>query len=432
MQDRRHTLIDAASVAVQALGTNGGAWNDAARREALVRLAGTGLPGARDEEWRFTPLASLEGVDWSVAPRPASDVTVEAVEGLRAARIVLVDGYLDPAHSDLDRLGPHARLVQGGEDVPFAGFDFDRSRAFEGLNLATAPDPFVLYVEGELEIPLHLVHHSTAAPAPRLASPCLRVELAPNARARIVEDHVAAPGSADLVNLRVELAAGANAQVTWTRLVRTGPEHRHLARMLVRQARDSVVRVQSMTLGGALVRHDVEVRLEGENSECALHGLVVGEGRAVADNHSLIRHRASHSRSTEHFRNVLDGESRAVFAGRVVVEEGVTGTDARQSNANLLLSDDARVDALPQLEIYNDDVKASHGSTLGQLDRDAMFYLRSRGVDASTARAILTWAFANVVVEEIELDVIRDLVRRSVFEHLPAAGVDEAVLGGLA
>ena len=150
------------------------------------------------------------------------------------------------------------------------------------------------------------------------------------------------------------------------------------------------------------------------------------------DNHSVIRHRASHARSTEHFRNVLDGRSRAVFAGRVVVEEDVIGTDARQHNANLLLSDGARVDALPQLEIYNDDVKASHGSTLGQLDTDSMFYLRSRGIDKGTARAILTWAFANVVVEEIELAPIRNLVRRSVFEHLPGAGLDEAVLGGLA
>jgi Fe-S cluster assembly protein SufD len=255
------------------------------------------------------------------------------------------------------------------------------------------------------------------------------VEVERGAQVSIVEDHVG--GGEGLVNLQIELVAAANAHVSWTRLVRLGDEMRHIASMRVRQDRDSVVRVQTMNLSGALVRHDVDVSLEGENSECALHGLVVGQGSQVADNHSVIHHRASHARSTEHFRNVLDDRSRAVFAGRVVVEEDVRGTDAQQSNANLLLSDDARVDALPQLEIYNDDVKASHGATLGQLDRDAMFYLRSRGIDVGTARAILTWAFANVVVEEISLAPIRALVRKSVFEHLPSAGVDEAVLGDL-
>lgn len=408
-------LIDAAAAAARELTTA-----SATREKALASLAETGLPGLRDEDWRFTPLSGLDG-DWSTAPRASADCDC-AIDGLEAARIVIVDGWIDetqladlPAGLTLDRV----------EDL--GEVRADRGRAFEALNLAATPEPFVLRASGVVETPVHLVHRTSGGAT--LASPRLRVEVARNAQLTVVEDHVGS--GTGLVNLQVELDAGANAHVTWTRLVRIGDELRHIASMKIRQDRDSSVRVQSMNLSGALIRHDVEVDLDGENAECALHGLVVGQGSQISDNHSVIRHRAHRARSTEHFRNVLDDRSRAVFAGRVVVEKDVHGTDAQQSNANLLLSDDARVDALPQLEIYNDDVKASHGSTLGQLDRDSMFYLRSRGIDAETARAILTWAFANVVVEEIDLAPIRALVRQSVFEHLPAAGLDEAVLGDL-
>jgi Fe-S cluster assembly protein SufD len=411
-----HALIDAAAEAARELTTA-----TAAREKALAVLGETGLPGLHDEDWRFTPLSSLDR-DWAPAPRAAADCDC-AIDGLDAVRIVLVDGWID--EGQLNELPEGLALVRLDE---LATADVDRSRAFEALNLAATPEPFVLRADGVVEKPVHLVHRSSGGAT--LASPRVRVELGRNAQLTVIEDHVGT--GTGLVNLQVEIEVGANANLSWTRLVRMGDDLRQIASMRIRQDRDSVVRVQAMNLSGALVRHYVEVNLEGENSECALHGLVVGQGSQIADNHSVIRHRANRARSSEHFRNVLDGKSRAVFAGRVVVEEGVTGTDAQQNNANLLLSDDARVDALPQLEIYNDDVKASHGSTLGQLDTDAMFYLRSRGIHEETARAILTWAFANVVVEAIDLAPIRALVRQSVFEHLPAAGLDEGVLGDLA
>jgi len=433
MLKQRHSLINAAANAADALTANGGSWNRAAREQALASLQDSGLPEPRDEDWRFTPLRILDRDDWIAAPRPEAGALPAdySISGLDAVRIVLVDGFLDSELSDVAVFPRGLELLKGSDEVPFPSSKLARTRAFEGLNLVATPEPFVLRVEGVIERPVHLVHLSSAADISRLASPCFRVEVAPNAELTLIEDHLSAEGSSDLVNLRVELDVGDNAQVSWTRLVRTGAEHRHLAHMQIRQSRDSVVRVHPMTLGGALVRHDVEVILDGPNSDCGLFGLVMGEGAQIADNHSVIRHRASRSRSEEHFRNVLDGRSRAVFAGRVVVEKGTVGTDAKQNNANLLLSDEARVDALPQLEIYNDDVKASHGSTLGQLDQESMFYLRSRGIDVTTARAILTWAFANVVVEEILLDPIRALVRRKVFEHLPSAGLDESVLGEL-
>ena len=420
-----HGLLTAAAQAATALAGNGGAWTASARAAALAGLERTGLPGLKDEDWRFTPIASLDRA-WNPAPRSTIENVEHGLEGLDAVEILLVDGWLAPVPDLPDGVS----LVRGGADVEFPGEEFDKARAFEALNLASAPEPFVLQIDGVVERPIHLVHASTDTDEPKVASPCFRIEVGRSAQFTLVEDHVGESG--DLVNQRVELRAAANARVEWIRLVRTGADLSQIASMRIRQERDSVVRVQAMTLGGALVRHDVTVDLDGENAECALHGLVVGEGQLVADNHSVIRHRAPRARSIEHFRNVLDGRSRAVFAGRVVVEESVVGTDAQQRNANLLLSDAARVDALPQLEIYNDDVKASHGSTLGRLDADSMFYLRSRGIDEATARAILTWAFANVVVEEISLAPIRALVRRDVFAHLPAAGVDESVLGDLA
>lgn len=432
MEARRHSLIDAAADAAQRLSTNGGAAAAPARSAALAQLDRTGLPGLQDESWRFTPLQSLESADWRAAERPASavqgvDFSIQDFDGVR---LVLVDGYLDPALSELTEL-------PAGVTVDLEGVSGDdpesltRDRSFEALNLAAASEPLLLQIRGLVARPLHFICYSTASAGPKLASPRLRVQVAEGAQVAVIEDQRSAADSTDLVNLHITLDVSANAQVDWTRIVRTGDAHRQVARMRVRQQRDSRVGIQAMTIGGALVRHDIELSLDGTNAECALNGLVIGEGHRIADNHSLIRHAADHARSAEHFRNILDGQSRAVFAGRVVVEAGRKGSETHQNNANLLLSAEARVNALPQLEIHNDDVKASHGSTLGRLDPDAMFYLRSRGIDEAAARQLLTWAFANVVVEEIRIEAIRRLVRRSVFEHLPGSGLDEAVLGGL-
>ena len=191
------------------------------------------------------------------------------------------------------------------------------------------------------------------------------------------------------------------------------------------QGKDASLSTHSTALGAALSRSDVVTRLAGEGAEAHLSGLYMADGRRLVDNHSVIEHAVPHGTSRELFKGILDGSSRGVFAGRIRVLEGAAKTDAHQSNSNLLLSRDAVVDTLPQLEIYTDDVKAGHGGTVGELDRDALFYLRSRGLPLAAARSLLIYAFAREMVDRVALPALRDRLGRLVAARLPGG---EAIL----
>lgn len=429
---------------LERLPTNGDAWSVPLRRAASARFVEHGLPGPRDEDWRHLPLKVLTQHAWSVLDGPGAkvgpaDLEAFAMPGLDAIRVVLLDGYLAPELSDLADLPAGLQILELHEALsgqrellePLLARDSQAGgSAFEALNAAWFAGGVVIRAEANavIERPVHLLHVSTRTGTPSITHPRIVLRGERSCGFTVVEDHVCLRGCEAFVNLAVGISLAENARLEHVKLVRTGPGHVHVASTRSEQARDSRLHSVSVALDGKLVRQDLRAHLQGSNSEVTLNGLVVLDRDQIVDNHSWIHHDTAHTRSSQHYRNVLDGTSRAVFAGRVVVAEGARGTDAQQNNANLLLSDAAQVNTLPQLEIYNDDVKASHGATLGQLDRDGLFYLRSRGIDAHTARGLLTFAFANTVVETIGLEPVREFLRRGVFEHLPQVNLSEELV----
>lgn len=440
---QKHPFTGELEAWIDQLSANGGGWSADYRRAAADRYRSTGLPGARDEDYRQINLSALSKVERSV-PAAAGAVSDEAlaafaIDDLDAIRLVMVDGLFDAGRSELDALGDGVEVEslygasEARREAAASGLERDAGEAatgFEALNAASFRDGVVVRVADGVRVdrPLHLIHVSTAHDVPTVVHPRVVVALGTNAELVFVEDHVVVDDSDDFVNAVVDLQLGANAQLDAVRMVRTGARHLHVASVRARQERDSRLRQHAVVVDGQLVRQDVRAFLEGSNAEVGLNGLVVLDGQQVADNHTWVHHTVPHTRSDEKYRNVLDGKSRGVFMGRVVVAEGAKGTDAQQNNANLLLSNDAQVNTLPQLEIYNDDVKASHGATLGQLDRDGLFYLRSRGISEATARGLLTFAFASEVVESMPSPALRSFARRRVFEHLPHDHLSEELV----
>jgi len=222
-----------------------------------------------------------------------------------------------------------------------------------------------------------------------------------------------------LTNAVTEISLGSGARLDHYQVQDQPASAFHFATLAVEQGKGAHLSTHSTALGAALSRSDVLARLTGEGAEAHLAGLYMADGERLVDNHSVIEHAVPHGTSRELFKGILDGASRGVFAGRIRVLEGAVKTDAHQSNSNLLLSRDAIVDTLPQLEIYTDDVKAGHGGTVGELDRDALFYLRSRGLPQATARSLLIYAFAREMVDRVTLPALRERLGRLVAARLP-------------
>jgi Fe-S cluster assembly protein SufD len=230
----------------------------------------------------------------------------------------------------------------------------------------------------------------------------LLITLEPGSRATLVLDHAPSQGSGcGLTNLVGEIDVGANASLDLVVIQREGDESFHVSNLAARVGRDGRFTAHTVSVGGALVRNDLEVLLAEEGAECELRGLFLGSGSRLVDNHTAVDHAVPHCTSRELYKGVLSGRSKGVFRGRVVVRPDAQKTDATQSNPNLLLGDRAEIDTKPQLEIYADDVKCSHGATVGQLDEDALFYLRSRGIGQDDARELLVRAFANEIIEAL-------------------------------
>jgi Fe-S cluster assembly protein SufD len=404
----------------------------AARRraggDAFRRLL---LPTLRHEEWRYTSLAPLAGLDLAAAPPgPADRALVERLGGLPPApRLVLVNGRLDPTLTDLSGLPAGARagslaaalrddpaLLEAhlGRHAPFG------DQAFAALSDALFSDGALLVLpDGAAPAaPVHVVHLTQAAAGPVAVFPRVLVLLGKGAKATVCETW-AGEGPAYLAAAASEVALGEGAELELVRIQREAPGAFHVGLLGVEQAAGSRFTGRSVALGGRLARVEARAVLAGERAENHLDGLSVSRGQQVHDHFVHVDHAVPRGLSRELFKGILDGSARAVFCGRVLVRPDAQKADAAQVSSNLLLSEDATVDTRPQLEILADDVKCSHGGTVGQLDETALFYLRSRGLDPATARALLTWAFAAEMVERISAPAIREPVRRLVTAHLP-------------
>ncbi|MCU0976017.1 MAG: Fe-S cluster assembly protein SufD [Steroidobacteraceae bacterium] len=402
----------------------GPAWQ-ARRDAALSRLLQRGLPDRRDENWKY--------LDWpEVLAREFAPVTAATAEaptpaGLElpgACRIVTVDGRYSPALSD--------RSLPAGVSVEELGAALDREPELAArlrVPGEDADDRFALLAEAftdagalvriaanaDVQAPIHLLHIATGAAASHAR---LVVEAGTNSRARILEQFLGG-GDGALSNLAVEVTVGAGAQLVHMRLHEQPAGAAHVETLSVTQAADSRYRQQSFILGGRVLRSGLRLELAGRGAECEVEGLFMVEGIRQADIYTVIDHLAPHTRTVETFRGVASDRGRGSFNGRIVVHEGAVKADSQQSSRNLILTPLAEINARPQLEILTDDVKCSHGTTIGSLDPQQLFYLLSRGIDPAVARGLLTFAFCEDVVARIPWPEARRHVEELVVGRLP-------------
>ena len=414
---------------------DGPEWLEPVRRAAMERFARTGFPGARDEEWRFTPVGPIAQGTWRPAAGGAGELTREQLAPFLFGHadwttLVFVNGVFSEGLSAVGELPAGVRVVSLAEALRSDGAllqaHLTRHAPVEGspftaLNTAFLSEGGVVHVGAGVDLvaPVHLLYVTTGEGGGAVAHPRNVIVVERGARASVIESYVTlAPGQGYWTNPVTEVAVGPGAWLEHTRIQRESESAQHVGLTHVDQQRDSHYRSFSLAMGAALARHNLHVRLNDENIETLMYGLYVTRGEQVADNHTAIYHDQPNCRSWEVYKGILDGRSRAVFNGKVFVRPEAQKTDAKQTNRNLLLSDGARVDTKPQLEIFADDVKCTHGATVGRLDEVARFYARSRGIPADAADRLLTYAFAAEVVEEVALAPVREELDRLVRARL--------------
>jgi len=389
---------------------------------------GMPLPTRRNEAWRYAPHRDLARLSFGPPPQftGVADATLAAVPQLGGPLVVTVNGVVARELSQLDTL-PHGVVLtsEGGPgDHPWsehAAFDADGpADAYVAMNRALAGVGCgVLVRAGEqVEEPIHLVHVLDPGETPNAACGRVRVTLGDGASATVVETHVGVGDGFGGANIRTTVVLGERAALEHLVLQDLAAEQVLLSRLEVVQRSQSRLRVRSFNLGGRYGRIDTQVDLAGEGAEVDLAGLYFGTGEQVLDQQLEVVHRVGNCTSRQSYRGVLDDASTGVFSGGIDVRPGADGTDASQSNDNLLLSRQAEVDTQPRLEILADDVVCQHGATVGQLDPSAVFYLRSRGLSADEAARVLVNAFADQVVDEVGHDAVCTwLARRLGHDH---------------
>lgn len=415
----------------------GPAWVHGIRKEAIARFAELGFPSTRLEDWRYTNVAAITKVHFlPVRAYHRNGLTPDWLEqatlgGLTGSRLVVVDGQFSAELSSLGGLPRGAQVsslaaaIESNGDfivARLARYARDNESGFLALNTAFLKDGAFLRIAPAtvVEQPIHLVFVSTAQGDPTVSHPRTLIVAEEGCQATIIESYVSCGNGTYLTNAVTELVAGQGAVIEYSKLALENESTFHVAALSVHQERASNVVLHSLSLSGGLVRNDVTVVLDGEGSESMLNGLFVGTGRAHVDNHTTIDHVKPRCTSQEFYNGILGGKSTGVFNGRIRVRANAQKTSARQTNKNLLLSPDAQINTKPQLEISADDVKCNHGSTIGQLDANALFYLRTRGIDTDAARAMLTYAFAREMISRLRCEPLRRSVEALVLTRLPA------------
>jgi len=411
-------------------------WLTAARGTARARIQGQDAPTSKSEGWRYTGLRALieqqfRPVDEPVSAMVPDDIEDLLVPDLDAHRVVLVNGHFAPSLSSLGTLPRGARvgglretLAQDPDALEglLTAIAGEGAHVFTSLNTAGMNDGLVLLLERgvALERPVELVHVSVGMDDPRVAQPRHVVGLADGAQATLIERYVGLGESLYCTNVVIELALGRHAILKHRRVQLEGPQGYHLSGLYLSQGASSRYEGVNVGLGGAWARTDLVTRFRGEHAECDLAGLYLAGDKQLVDYHMDVNHGLPNCISRENFKGILHGKGRAVFDGLVYVARDAQKTDAAMSNRNLILSPSAEVDTKPQLEIYADDVKCSHGTTVGQIEPEMLFYLRSRGISAAVARRMLCLGFAGEIIDALGNDALQQHVADEVGGRLEA------------
>ena len=414
--------------------TPGPEWTAPVRRQALERFAALGFPTTHDEDWKYTSVEPLVKIPF--APGLGHDDGVECrvvdlgLEEVASNRLVVVDGRFSHRLARLRDLPKGVAAMSLAEamrerrdlvEPHWARYADYRNQSFAALNTALAEDGVFLHVpSGATLPPIQLLFISTAADGPTVSHPRALIVLERGSQATVIETYLGMKDDVYWTNGVTEIVLDDNAVFDGYKLQMESERGFHIATQQARLGRDAVLTSHAFALGAELARNDVNAAFAGEGGDCTLNGLYVTAGFQHVDNHTRIDHERPRCTSRELYKGIMGGKSRGVFNGKIYVHEHAEKTDARQTNRNLLLSEEAWVDTKPQLEIYNNDVKCSHGSTIGQLDEDAVYFLRSRGLDIRAAIGLLTQGFANDITGRVKPAPLAELLEGRLAEKIDA------------
>ncbi|MGD0614862.1 MAG: Fe-S cluster assembly protein SufD [Verrucomicrobiota bacterium] len=411
------------------------AWLHPLRQAGISSFREQGFPTLRDEDWRFTNVAPITRLPLqSVLEAPPDSTAVEALKqapfkGLSGVRLVFVDGHFSAGLSTQRSLPAGVRVLNlaaalAGDpaflEKHLGRYAQSQGNAFAALNQAFFMDGAFIHVPPGVEVAdlIQLVFISSAGSAGAAVHPRNLIITEAGSRVTVVESYLSSRNGAYLTNVVTELIVGEDSRVELLKFQDEAGDAFHLATIHGQFGRASNVKVHSFALGARLSRTHIRATLAGEGLECILNGLYLTRNEQLADHHMIVEHAEPHCASHEYFNGILDDKSKGVFHGRIYVHQIAQKTDAKQTNKNLLLSDDATVDTKPQLEIYADDVKCTHGATVGQLNAEAIFYLRSRGLGVETARQMLIHAFAGEIIERVGCEPAREELDKIVWDRL--------------
>ncbi|MFT5447206.1 MAG: Fe-S cluster assembly protein SufD [Gammaproteobacteria bacterium] len=407
-------------------------WLRTARQSALAAFGKIGLPKPRDENWKYTRIAPIERREFTLStPTTSAAIALDKLlfdESVDAHQLVFVDGIYRAELSKLKDLpagavicdlrsafAAHASSVESMMD-----HDGSFEHGFSALNSAFASDGVLIKLERNVRLahPVHLLFVASES-AETIAHPRVLVDCAAHSALDVVEQYTAQGNSVYFNNATTQVRLGECAELNHYKLQRESSKAFHVATMSVHQQSGSSFTSHSISLGAALARHAINVAFAAPDSQCTLNGLYITRGRQHVDYHTRVDHEQPSCTSKQDYRGILADRSRGVFNACAYVHPHAQKSDATQSNKNLLLSNDAEIDTKPQLEIYADDVKCAHGTTVGQLDEEKIFYLRSRGLDEDTARGLLIYGFARDVLDGMKIEPIREIVTQALLEQLP-------------
>lgn len=411
-------------------------WLLAFRQAGMKRFGELGLPTLHDEDWRFTNVAPIAKLHFKPGFDAGDRVAAAELEAFAfskqaGCRLVFVNGHYAPELSvirnlpsgvKVGSLASALKLDAAALQSQLGHFAGVADNGFTALNQAFFLDGGLVIVPAGQAVsePIQLVYVTTAKASGLTLHPRNLIIAGANSQVTVLESYVTLGGGGYFTNAVTELYAGENAHLEFVKFQDEALDAFHIAGFHGEFGRSSNVKVHSFALGAKLSRNNIRTHLAGEGLECILNGLYLTRGEQLADHHMIVEHAQPHCASHEYFNGILDDKSRGVFHGRILVRPVAQKTDAKQTNKNLLLSDDAGADTKPQLEIYADDVKCTHGATIGQLNDESIFYLRSRGLGPETARRMLIHAFAGEIIERIQHEPAREELDQLVWARLEA------------
>lgn len=404
-------------------------WLDRLRAHAMERFSELGFPSVKDEEWKYTNVASVAKMQLKISSTAASvELPDFGVPEASGSQLVFVNGRLQGEMSSVAALGDGVVAVNlsnaiAGEHCELVRQYLARSAdyvssGFTALNTSFISEGAFIHLprNSSVDAPIHLLFISDGTQS--VSFPRVLVVAEENSSATVIESYLSLSDDQYFTNAVVEVQVKDGARLEHYKVQREGSEAFHVASTVAELGSSATYDATTLNFGGKLSRHDIRVTMDHEGAECWVDGLYLVTGNQHTDTHSVIDHRKPHCSSHQLYKGILDGKSRAVFNGKIFVRHDAQKTDAMQTNKNLLLSNEARVDTKPQLEILADDVKCAHGAAVGQIDEDELFYLETRGIHPDLARNLLTYGFAEEVIGKIKIESIKQQLDETVLNRL--------------